>query len=64
MMQERDQRQYMRSLQRAASGGKQTGVQKATAASLASIGIQVETVAAADEKKAVRKRGASKAKGR
>jgi hypothetical protein len=41
LMEERDQRQYRRDLARAASGGRQVGVEKANAASLSMLGIKV-----------------------
>ena len=43
-MEERDGRQYVRNLQRAASGGRIPGAVKASAAALAQIGIPVQTL--------------------
>jgi hypothetical protein len=42
-MEERDQRQYVRELRRAANGGRAPKATKASVASLAQIGIQVIT---------------------
>jgi hypothetical protein len=48
-MEERDQKQYLRSLQRTAAGGKAPSATRPTAASLAQMGITVEDIPAPSE---------------